>query len=404
MSSVLHFTPAFQRNLSLSGLADSGHEPSKKRKRGIESLDDDGVEVEGRSEGLEAEFLPSGYPNSDAIFTTLSAVPDLEKSHGGDALHSQTSSRTDREVSHASNVRQSSPHHHIVPLMGKGLTSDKLATLKAPLYVPSGRIPVATAEVSSGSIGLRQHHLNTITAVLHRCLSECDHIRARRAWAILLRAEQHGQSMDLRTYDRWGLGAEILMHCNSQLVPKTLDYKVVENYVSTSHLGVKPGSIEQAKEYYEMITLQYPYHKALPNAIGALNFSIAIFSLWLHAIKERSSILLKAISSSNENADDFDVEANDIEQSSSASHIKSNRFRKREQVRRDTLQSAHEIAAQLDRLLVSPPYSDNAMLRKLCGEISLWIADISVATAVANDGSCTSGKGENMTVESSFLL
>ena len=400
MSSVLHFTPAFQRNSSLLDITASPRESSKKRKRGIESLDDDGVKVEGRSEGLAANFSLS---NSDTFVTTLLAAPDLEILHTDHALHFQTSSRTDREGSHASNIPRPSPHHHIVPLMVKGQISDKLATLKAPLYVPSGRIPVATAEDTSGSIGLRQHHLNTITAVLHRCLSECDYIRARRAWAIFLRAEQHGQSMDLRTYDRWGLGAEILMQCNSQLIPQTLDNRVVEDYVSTSHLGVKPDSIEHAKEYYERITLQYPYHKALPNATGALNFSVAIFSLWLHAIKERNSILLKAISSSNENFDDIDVEANDNGQSSSASHIKPDRYRKREQVRRDTLQSAHEIAAQLNRLLVSPPYSDNAMLRKLCGEIYLWIADLSVATAVANDGSNTGEKGGNMTVESPFL-
>ena len=377
MSSVLHFSPAFQRNLSLSGLTSSSYESSKKRKRGIEPLDDSGVEVDGRSEGLEADSLPSGYPNSDAFVTT------------------QTSSRTDREESPASNGPRPSLHHHIsesAPLMVKRHISDKLATLKAPLYISSARISAATAEDTSGSTGLRQHHLNTITAVLHRCLSECDYIRASRAWAMFLRAEQHGQSMDLRTYDRWGLGAEILM--------KTLDYRVIED----SNLGVKPDSIEKAKEYYERITLQYPYHKALPNATGALNFSIAMFSLWVYVVKKRSSIALKAISSSNENADETDVEASDNGQRSSASHIEPDRCREHEQVRRNTLQSAREIAAQLDGLLVSPPYSDNAVLRKLCGEISLWIADLSIATAFADNGSSTSGDDVDMTVESPSRL
>ena len=386
MSSILHFSPAFRYKWSLSGPAFTPHESSKtkKRKRSIEALDDNGIEVDNRSEGLEADSPTSGYPNSDAVLTTSIAASDLR--HDDDVLQPQTASRTDREEFHASNVRRPSVHHHIretVPLMIKGQISDKLSTLKAPLYVLSGRIPAAIVENTSGSIGLRQHHLNTITAVLHRCISECDYIRASRAWAMFLRAEQHGQSMDLRTCDRWGLGAEILVQFNSQVI-------------------LRPDSTAKVKEYYERIALQYPYDKALPNATGILNFSIAMFSLWVHAIKERSSIVLKDISSFNEDADETDVEANDSGQRSSAADDESDPYRKREQVRRDTLQSAHEVAAQLDGLLVSPPFSDNAMLRKLRDEMSLWIVDLSVAIAYANDGSSTYRDDEDMTVKNSY--
>lgn len=408
MSSILYFSPAFKPSLSLSDLPSSPRELSKKRKRDLEPLDGDGGD--GGDEGLEADSaangtsLPSGYSN--ASVTISSAVLDVDTSPSDKTLHSQPSSHTDRQGLHASSFPQSFPHHiaGTAPSMSKGRISDELATLKPPLYVTTGSVPTAAAERVPSSTGSRQHHLNTITAILHRCLSEGDYIRASRAWAMLLRAEQNGRSMDLRTHDRWGVGAEILMHRESQMTQKTLDHNVIDFSSSTSEFSVKTENFEKAKEYYERVVLQYPYRKAFPNAIGSLNFSIAMFSLWIYTIKERSSIALMAVGGSDQGMDETDAEANDDVQRSSASDMEPDRYRMREQVRRDTLQSAHEIATRLDGLLVSPPYSDSARFWKLCVEMYLWIANLSVATISSNYGSSSNGDDENLTVGSSSRL
>lgn len=408
MSSVLHFSPAFKPSSSLLDLASLPHESSKKRKRDLDPLGGDGGDVGG--EELETDSaangtrLPSEY--SDAFVTTSAAPLDVDTSHGYNTLHSRTSSHTNHEGLHASTSRRSFRYHiaETAPLMSKGGISDELATLNSPLYVAMRRVPAATAEQSSRSTGLRQHHLSTITAILHRYLLEGDYIRAGRAWAMLLRAEQNGHSMDLRTHGRWGVGAEILMKRESQMAQKTLAHGVFEVSSSTSNLGVKAESMEKAKEYYERIVLQYPYRKAFPNAIGPQNFSIAMFSLWIYTVKERSTVALMTVGSSDRDIDETDAEENDDVQRSSTLIMEPDRYRKHEQVRGDTLQSAHEIATRLDGLLVSPPYSDNARFWKLYGEILLWIADLSVASIFINYSSSISGDDEDLTVESPSLL
>lgn len=402
MSSVLHFSPAFKPNSSLSNIPSSPRESSKKRKRGVGPLGGDG-------ESLEADFAangrspPSGFSN--AFVATSSAALNMEISHGENTLLSQTSTYTDHERLTATDFPPSFPHHiaETAPSMSKGRISDELVTLNPPLYVAAGRLSTATSRKAFSRTGLRQHHFNTITAILHKCLSEGDYIRAGRAWANLLRAEQIGHSMDLRTNDRWGVGAEILMRCESQMAQKTLDHDYIDVSSSTSNLKVKAESMEKAKEYYERIVLQYPYRKAFPNATGPLSFSIAMFSLWIYTVKECSSIALMAVGSSDKDIDDTDAEANDDSERSSASDVELDRYRKREQIKRDTLQSAREIANQIDGLLASPPYSDNARLRKLCGEIALWTTDLSVATIFSSYGSSTNGDDEDSAVGQSSL-
>ena len=404
MSSILHFSPAFKPSLSLSNSPGSPRHLSNKRKRGVQTLDSDGEGCWKADFAANATGLPSRQ--SKGFVTTLAAAPSVDISYGDITLHSQTPSDTDHEGLPASDFPRSFPHHlpETAPSMSQGRISDKLATLKPPLYVATGRVPTATARKTPSSTGLRQHHLNAITAIMHKCLSDGDYFRAGRAWAMLLRAEQIGHSMDLRTHDRWGVGAEILLRCESQMAQKTLDHRAFGLSRSTSNLRVKAESMEKAKEYYERIVLQYPYRKVFPNATGPLNFSIAMFSLWIYTIKERSSIALMAVGSSDEDIDETDQEANNDSQWSSASDVELDRYQKREQVKRDTLQSAHEIATRLDGLLVSPPYSDNARFWKLCGELALWIADLSVATIFSNSGSSPSGDYEDLTVGRSSRL
>ena len=401
MSPILYFSPAFKPSLSLSDLPSSSHEAFKKRKRGHQPSDSDGGD--GSVERLEADSATNGTSLPSGVTTSLVALHE-DISRADLPLHSPTSSHNDHSGLDETEYSRSFPHHmkKTAPLVSKGRISNELATLKPSLYVATGSLPTATAERFSTSMGLRQHHLSTITAILHRCLLDRDYIRAGRAWAILLRAEQNGYSMDLRTHGRWGVGAEILMQRESQMTQKTLDHNVVETSTSTCKLGVKAESMENGKEYYERIILQYPYRKAFPDATGPLDFSIAMFSLWIYTVRERSSIALLAIHSSDSNTKKINVEANDEDvQRSSASDMEPDRRGKHEQVKRDTLQSAHEIAKQLDGLLESPPYSDNAKFWKLYGEVFLWIADLLEATSSSKYGSTDSGDDEGLIVGSS---
>lgn len=402
MSSVSRFSPAFKSSLPPGDFSAGPNKSFKKRKRGLESLDGDGAGPEADPNAKETS-LPSSNSNT---FFTASSTPNVTISHDDDTLQYRNAGRDNHGELHGRDFPRIFMHHIVEPshLVSKGQISDELATLKPPLYVASGRLSNTTAENILGSTGLRQHHLNIITAILHRCLSEGDYIRAGRAWAMLLRAEQSGHSVDLRTHDRWGVGAEILLQCESQRVKKTLAHKAVDIPSSTADSSVKAESMEKAKEYYEWVVLQYPYRKAFPNATGSLDFPIALLSLWIYSVKEQASTALIAFGSSAENIEEADSEVNDDVQSSFAPDTELDRYRNREQIRRDTLQSAQEIGARLDGLLVSPPYSDFARFWKLRGEVSLWIADLSVPSVFSSSSSNISGYDEDLTMRSSSLL
>ena len=384
MSSALHFSPIFKPRVS--DVPPSPGKSSNKRKRGFELLEDTGSE--GGEESIDADSTANGtsltskYPNS--LVTTSLVAHDEKTFPYHNALRSQLSNYTDHEEPHI--TRNPRPISHPITetanSMPKRQISDELSTLKPPLYIATGRLPTASAEISTSSIGLRQHHLKIMIAVLHRSLLERNYIRAGRAWAMLLRAEQHGQSMDLRTGNRWGVGAEILMQREPQIAQETMDHKFGASSKSNFSLCIKPETMDKVKEYYERILLQYPYRKAFPNVLGALDFSIAMFSLWIHTVKEWSSVALTSVGSSNEDIDKAEAEANGNVRSSSASATEPYCYQKIKNAKEDSLKIAYEIAARLDGLLVSPPYSDNAQLWKLCGEVSLWIADLSVPANV----------------------
>lgn len=407
MSHTLYFSPTFKPSLSLSNLPSSPHQVLKKRKRGPEPSDSDGDD--GSVERIEADPATNGislhleYSNTFVPTSLVALHEDI--SHADVPLHPPNFSYNDQYGLDGSELSRYFPHNtaKTAPSLSKGQINNGLATTNPSLYVATGRLPTATTEKVSSNMGLRQHHLSSVTAILHQCLYARDYVRAGRAWAILLRAEQSGHSMDLRTHGRWGVGAEILMHRESQLAQKPLDHGV-EISSSTRNLGVKPESMEKAQEYYERIVLQYPYRKAFPDATGPLDFSIAMFSLWIYTVKEWSSKALTAVHSSDRDTNKNNAEASDDDvQSSSASDMEPDCYRKREQVKRDTLQSAYEIANRLDGLLESPPYSDNAKFWRICGELSLWIADLLEAADSSKYGPAISGNDEGLTLGSSSM-
>lgn len=383
MSSTLHFSPIFKPRVS--GVPPSAGKSSNKRKRGFTLLED--TVSDGGEESIDADATANEQLN--ALITPSLVAQDEKTSCYHNASRSRLSNYTDHEESHVNrNPRGiSHPITETAISMPKQQISDELATLKPPLYIATGGLPIFSTEKSASSIGLRQHHLKIVIAVLHRSLLERNYIRAGRAWATLLRAEQHGQSMDLRASDRWGVGAEILMQRELQMVQETLDHKCRDSSKSNSSLCIKPETMDKVKEYYERVLLQYPYRKAFPNVLGTLNFSIAMFSLWIHTVKEWSSVALKSAGSFNEDIDEAEAEADGSVQSSSAAAIEPYRYQKNRIIKEDSLKIAYEISARLDGLLVSPPYSDNAQIWKLCGEVSLWIADLSVPADAPTYGS-----------------
>ena len=219
--------------------------------------------------------------------------------------------------------------------------------------------------------GLRKQHLAVLIAVLHRCLFAGDYLRAGRAWGMLLRAESQGHAMDLRTYGRWGIGAEILLFRDTQLTQrqqpaideedKTVDQSTADRGKTTQKSSplLSHEGFGKAKDYYERLVLQYPHRRTMPNATSSLDFYPAMFGLWVYAVQYKYNNMLSG----------FKAKPPEI-------GLDGTNTNEEVRVRHATFRSASEIAAHLDELLVSPPYSDSLRLWRLRGMIALWMADL----------------------------
>ncbi|OJD12358.1 hypothetical protein AJ78_07033 [Emergomyces pasteurianus Ep9510] len=274
----------------------------------------------------------------------------------------------------------------------------ELAQYSPPIYIPK-----AAGQNSS----LRLQHLAVITTILHRCLLEGDYTRAGRAWGLILRYEFGGHGMDVRNGGRWGIGAEILLWSDQGETAESSTSSGIE-YGDNSNCNSPPRrrwftrrGFELAKSYYERLILQFPYRKSAPRALGPLDFYPAMFGLWISLVQEESQSALAAARDIVDSIDinDFDdlVQDDSLSVSSDMPHQpRSSSNRRRDittEARRKELVEAQQIAAQMDELLISPPFSDSYELLRLRGMLSLWIADLFISSVSPEDGDIGMDKG-----------
>ncbi len=243
-----------------------------------------------------------------------------------------------------------------------------LRSLQPPLLAPRSHSSSGTrVGQPTNASGARQRHLAVLTAILHRCILQYDYVRAARAWSMILRSELDGHSVDLRHGCRWGLGAEILLQQPSQSDQSKdstgfgieLDPDVSGS--SDGHLSLEV--FDRMKEYYDRLSLQYPYNKSFPDAIGPLDFRFATFCVWIYACTNRTALgpnIRAALGESDQQRAKVSTQ--------------------------EALQQARRLSEELVELMSSPPYSDSETFKNLQIMVDHWVADL----ALANDGIDTS--------------
>lgn len=260
---------------------------------------------------------------------------------------------------------------------------------------------------------LRLQHLSVLTTILQRCLLEGDITRAGRAWAMLIRAQIGGRGVDLRGSGYWGIGAELLVRSLERRRNYSYDEESEgeEEEVGTKRWGSKEG-LEKAKDYYERLILQHPYKRQFDGSVSALDFWPAMVGCEIYGIQfernegsrriareeEEDEGAERSESQSEESEQGVDEEEDGIEVGFAADkRRKTRRIRRRterrwiesDEVRNTALTAAERIAARLDNLMTTPPYSDSHNLLRLRGMIALYIGDLCVPAlppAEANEG------------------
>lgn len=245
--------------------------------------------------------------------------------------------------------------------------SKSLGKLKPPLLGPGQSLPPGLPEsLGPKGSGARQRHLAVLTTILHRSLLRHDYKRAGRVWGLLLRSEMNSHSVDLRHGFKWGLGAEILLRQQSEVLQSNDNHTTVVGLgtcVSTDSCQyINSDGFDRVRQYYDRLSLQYPYHKSFPDATGPLDFRFAMFSLWIYLCHRRKPLNMGTHETALVDDPEIYPEIGEVQESQEG-----------------VLYLAREISRQLDELVSSPPYSDSEKFQKIKAMVDLWTADLSIA-------------------------
>ncbi|CRG86788.1 hypothetical protein PISL3812_03800 [Talaromyces islandicus] len=245
---------------------------------------------------------------------------------------------------------------------------EELSDQSPPIFIPG-------SETTDSTLHLR--HLGVLTTILHRCILEGNFARAGRAWGMLLRERIGGNLIDIRLEGRWAIGAEILFRQH----PKELRAETPETIsISDKPLFTRQG-FEAAKAYYEGLIIQYPYRKHAPNSVSSVHFYPAMFSLWIYVVDTESMNAREAAENEEDDAASDNLsETGDVSMSDSIEDQGRTLSARIARIRSKELNEALEIAARMDELLISPPYSDSPELLQLRGMVALWIGDLLVSS------------------------
>ena len=338
MPPTAYFLPAFELDVHSSDLCPNFTPPSKKRRRNSEA-ENDQLDLFNLSRETPGTSGPSSASRIECRDHD-SAARDEAKDWVGDHESESGSFPVARVIT-------------------------EFATLESTLSQPTNeRTMVST-------IGLRHQHLVALVAVMHRSILERDFLRAGRAWGVILRAERGGHSFDLRTGNRWGVGADLHLQSHHPVGASSL--APWSQIVHTDHIAhttkstFSPEDFADAKDIYERLILQYPYRKAFPNNVGPLQFYPAMFGLWISSIVDQRLLKERALEATHlERLGKDDIFFPRITE----------KGHNQQQIRETTLAQADELACRLDNVVSSPPYSDTKVFWKLKGMVLLWIADL----------------------------
>ena len=256
------------------------------------------------------------------------------------------------------------------------LTTARLATELANVKPPVLETAQQNQQLSRANIILKQTHLATLYTLMHKCLLRSDCMRAARAMGMLLRTEISGEQIDIRSQNIWGIGAEILLQSKGQSMRMSEGHGEDQNerLIEPNTVPLTREGFDQAKDYFERLILEFPYQKWRTDRLSALHIYPVMFSQWIAFIVDQQTRAMANLRGDNNPSPTLDDDSD-----ASSEGLASNR-EELESIRKATLEKAREIANRMDEVMQSFPYSDDATMWQLRGDLHLWLADLSIAS------------------------
>ena len=230
---------------------------------------------------------------------------------------------------------------------------------------------------------LKKRHVTVLTRLLHRNIFQKDYLRAGRAMGMLLRIEHNGHPMDLRIYNRWSLGAEILLCCeaHSAAIASSKDNSYLEEMdahspVPLGHAG--EAGLNRAKDYYDRLLLHYPCRKYSSRHAIEMKFCMVMFGLWIYSIQARYKSSIQHFNNPTQNSVEISNGNHCSRQGGSKAIVATLPNLGNVQAAAIALRDTKEVVARLDELLLSPPHSDDPSLWRMQGMLFMWISHLTV--------------------------
>ncbi|KAI0890315.1 uncharacterized protein GGS22DRAFT_11840 [Annulohypoxylon maeteangense] len=246
----------------------------------------------------------------------------------------------------------------------------------------------------------RLRHINTMTAIMHRCLSDGDIARAKRAFGLLVQSK----FIDIRLGGLWAVGSEILIRDGEEEEQRNRPSPNDNEQEGMRRWG-SAANIEKVRTYFENLIQQHPHDQHRPNSTSALDFWPALFGIEIYNLSaefRRATARLNAsLSDENEDSlmeeDGFDIDDNagmgmgmnvdrDVDMADPdeafAARGRDRGGRKRmewaarDEMRSETQVAAERIARQMDSMMENAPFATHRGLLWLRANLALFIGDL----------------------------
>ncbi|KAG6072941.1 hypothetical protein E4U31_007993 [Claviceps sp. LM219 group G6] len=240
----------------------------------------------------------------------------------------------------------------------------------------------------------RGTYLDMLLRSTHQLLDEGKVGKSAKLFGIIIQLRLGGRPIDIRQYNLWAIGAEIIMRTGEEETMRELglpnqSFNSVGSYTRIRIPG-RWGSntnISRLKAYLEELMQKYPYDRKFPNAVSAIDFQLALFaceifncraeftaeagSLDEGQVSYRVGATFREVALSN-NSRGME---NEHDETTSPDRRCIERYK---HVREHTCRKLTSILTKLDTMMESSPYSGNKYFLHLQATASMMIADLLV--------------------------
>lgn len=190
---------------------------------------------------------------------------------------------------------------------------------------------------------LHLQHLAALTTIVHISVLAQDYRRAARALGLMFRDSAVARSAAARNKGFMGIAAEVLL----RHVPPQTHQGSMHSSGQISRYG-----LDKAKQLYQTLIVRHPYHKSWPESVNAVDFYLAMFNMWIHAVCTENDVC------TSQERPEQDSRDNDLA------------------TKLGELEQAGDIASKMDDCMSTLPYMDEPELIRLRAMVDLWIADL----------------------------